>query len=82
MLVESLAGVVGWGILVLCHIASHLQDGLPRRLGMAVSNGKSESRSSESLEATFRGCAVSLHDILKGKARTKVSPDSMGWEIN
>lgn len=54
----------------------------PGVLAWQSPSGKRESRSSGSLEATFRGCAVSLHDILKGKARTKVSPDSMGWEIN
>lgn len=49
MLVESLAGVVGWGILVLCHIASHLQDGLPRRLGMAVSKWQEQEQKLQSL---------------------------------
>lgn len=80
LLVESLAEAVGWGILVFCHIASHLQHRLPRHLGMAVSKQQERVRERSCWVSWgyTRDCAVSLHDTLKVKARTKVSPDSVG----
>lgn len=47
----ELARVVGWGILVCCHMASHLEAGLPKILAWhSLSTEKRRTEAARSLE--------------------------------